>query len=176
MRHSPYTRRSVAGWVAGRMFEEIVAPYFAEVLAAIRSGLFDTIGHLDYVKKYLAPHVLPAAFAAAPEVYEPLLQALVERGTGLEVNASGLRQAPRETYPAPWAVARFRELGGGLVTAGSDAHRADSFAYGLAHACQVAGAAGFDELAIRRAPGAARAGSRVEIPDRLRGARANGGG
>ena len=50
------------------------------------------------------------------------------------MNSSGLRQAPRETYPAPWVVARFRELGGALVTAGSDAHRAASFAYGLAHA------------------------------------------
>ena len=44
----------MAGWVAGRSFDEIVAPYFAEVVAATRSELFDTIGHLDYVKKYLA--------------------------------------------------------------------------------------------------------------------------
>jgi len=169
MASSPYTGSRVTGWVAGRSFEEIVAPYFAEVVAAARSGLFDTIGHLDYVKKYLVGHVPPAAFAAAPEVYEPILRALVESGTGLEVNSSGLRQAPRETYPAPWVVARYRELGGQLVTAGSDAHRAASFAFGLAQAYRVAGAAGFAELAIRRAPGAARAGSRVRIPGRLRG-------
>ncbi len=172
MASSPYTGSRVAAWVAGKSFGEIVAPYFAEVVAAARSELFDTIGHLDYVKRYLAAHVRPAAFAAAPEVHEPVLRALVETGTGLEVNSSGLRQAPRETYPAPWVVARFRELGGELVTAGSDAHRAASFAYGLAHAYRVAGAAGFAELAIRRDPGEARAGSRVEIPGRLRGPRA----
>ena len=80
----------------------------------------------------------PSAFAARPDVYEPLLRALVETGTGLEVNASGLRQGPRETYPPPWAVARFRELGGTVVTAGSDAHAASHFAFGLARAYEIA--------------------------------------
>jgi histidinol-phosphatase (PHP family) len=172
MAHSPYTDDRVAGWVAGRSFDEIVAPYFAEVEAAIRSELFDTIGHLDYVKKYLVDHVPPSAFAARPDVYEPLLRALVETGMGLEVNASGLRQGPGETYPAPWAVARFRELGGTVVTAGSDAHAASHFAFGLARAYEILGAVGFEELAIRRAPWAPRAADRVAIPERLRGPRA----
>jgi histidinol-phosphatase (PHP family) len=168
---SPYVDGRVAGWVAGRSFDEIVAPYFAEVEAAIRSELFDTIGHLDYVKKYLGDHVPPSAFAARPDAYEPLLRALVETGTGLEVNASGLRQGPRETYPPSWAVARFRELGGTVVTAGSDAHAPSNFAFGLARAYEIAAAAGFEELAIRRAPGVPRAGDRVAIPERLRGPR-----
>lgn len=163
-RRSPYAASRVAAWIAGRSFADIVAPYFAEVVAAARSGLFDTIGHLDYVKKYLAAHLPPAAFGAAPEVYEAALAALVESGTGLEVNSSGLRQAPRETYPAPWVVARYRALGGKVVTAGSDAHHVRSFAYGLAHAYRVAAEAGFAEIAIRRHPGDPRAGGRVAIP------------
>lgn len=174
MAYSPYVDDRVATWVTGRTFDEIVAPYFAEVEAAIRSELFDTIGHLDYVKKYLADHVPPSAFAARPDVYEPLLRALVETGTGLEVNASGLRQAPGETYPAPWVVARFRELGGDVVTAGSDAHRASQFAFGLARAYATAAVAGFQELAIRRDGAAPRAADRVAIPERLRPARRAG--
>ncbi len=79
MADSPYTASRVAGWVAGRSFDEVVAPYFAEVEAAIRSELFDTIGHLDYVKKYVVNQVPPSAFAARPDVYEPLLRALVTR-------------------------------------------------------------------------------------------------
>ena len=164
---SPYLSRRVAGWVAGRTFDEIVAPYFAEVKAAIRSELFDTLGHLDYVKKYLVHHVPPAAFAARPDVYEPLLRALVETGTALEVNASGLRQPPGETYPPPPIVARFRALGGIRVTAGSDAHRADSFAYGLGHAYAALASAGFEALAFRRHVGDPRAGERLEIRARI---------
>ena len=166
---SPYLARRVAGWVAGRTFDEIVAPYFAEVEAAIRSELFDTIGHLDYVKKYLVGHVPPSAFAARPDVYEPLLRALVETGTALEVNSSGLRQPPGETYPAPPIVELFRSLGGVRVTAGSDAHRAGSFAYGLGHAYAALAAAGFEELAFRRRAGDPRAGEIVQIPAAVRG-------
>ncbi len=164
---SPYTASRVAGWVAGRTFDEVVAPYFDEVAAAIRSELFDTIGHLDYVKKYVVNQVPPSAFAARPDVYEPLLRALVETGTALEVNASGLRQPPGETYPAPPIVERFHALGGRRVTAGSDAHRARSFAYGLGHVYGALVAAGFEELAFRRHPGSPRAGASVEVPGRM---------
>ncbi len=151
---SPYKASRVAGWVAGRSFDQIVAPYFAEVEAAIRSDLFDTIGHLDYVKKYVVNHVPPSAFAARPDVYEPLLRALVDTGMALEVNASGLRQPPGETYPAPPVVERFRALGGSRITAGSDAHRARSFAYGLGHVYATIAAAGFEApRLVPRLPG-----------------------
>jgi histidinol-phosphatase (PHP family) len=168
---SPFIAHRVAGWVAGRTFDEVVAPYFGEVEAAIRSELFDTLGHLDYVKKYLVDHVPPSAFAARPDVYEPLLRALVETGMALEVNASGLRQPPGETYPAPSIVERFRALGGLRVTAGSDAHRARSFAYGLGHVYAAITGAGFEALAFRRHPGDPRAGTGVAIPDRVLGPR-----
>jgi histidinol-phosphatase (PHP family) len=150
---SPYLPRRVAGWAAGRPLREVVGPYFSEVIGAARSGLFDTIGHLDFVKRYLHPHVTPADLAAAPELYEPVLAALVESGTALEVNSSGLRQVPRETYPAAPVVARFRELGGRAVTAGSDAHRANDFAFGIEEGYRVAAAAGFEELLFRRGRG-----------------------
>jgi histidinol-phosphatase (PHP family) len=146
----PYVSDRVASFVAGRPLPEIIRPYFDEVLAAARSGLFDTLGHLDFVKRYLHPHVKPAELAAAPELYEPILCALVDSGMALEVNASGLRQGPRETYPPASVVARFRELGGRRVTAGSDAHRREHFAFGLATAYGHVARAGFDSLATRR--------------------------
>jgi histidinol-phosphatase (PHP family) len=149
---SPYKASNVGAFVSGRSLPDIVEPYFDEVVGAARSGLFDTIGHMDFVKRYLVPHVMPAQLAAAPELYEPVLRAMIEGGTALEVNASGLRQLARETYPAPAIVARFRELGGRHVTAGSDAHRTEWFAYGLAEAYRHVTAAGFDELTFRRGP------------------------
>jgi histidinol-phosphatase (PHP family) len=147
---SPYKAANVRSFVSGRSLPEIVAPYFDEVIGAARSGLFDTIGHMDFVKRYLVPHVLPAQLAAAPELYEPVLQAMIEAGSALEVNASGLRQLARETYPSPAIVARYHELGGLHVTVGSDAHRTEWFAYGLAEAYRHVTDAGFEELAFRR--------------------------
>jgi histidinol-phosphatase (PHP family) len=147
---SPYAAGNVRGWVAGRPLTEVMRPYFEDVEAAARSGLFDALGHLDFVKRYLVPYVMPADLARAPELYEPILHALVDSGTALEVNTSGLRQAANETYPSPAIVSRYRELGGRSVTVGSDAHRADAFAWGLADGYEVAAAAGFSSLAFRR--------------------------
>jgi histidinol-phosphatase (PHP family) len=147
---SPFHASRVAAWVQGKSLPEIVAPYFDEVLAAIRSGLFDTIGHLDFVKRYVSPYISPADFAAAPELYEPLLRALVDTGTALEVNTSGLRQAPRETYPSEAVVRQFGVLGGTALSAGSDAHDDRAFASGLEAGYRVALAAGVRELAFRR--------------------------
>ncbi|MGZ8515327.1 MAG: histidinol-phosphatase HisJ family protein [Candidatus Limnocylindrales bacterium] len=155
---SPYHASRVRGWVDGRSLAEIVEPSFKEVEAAARSGLFDTLGHLDVVKRYLHPHVSTSALAAAPELYEPILRALVESGTALEINTSGLRHPVAETYPSAAVVARFHALGGRAVTIGSDAHRRDHFAWALKDGYEEAAAGGFDALSFRRG------GGRVSVP------------
>jgi histidinol-phosphatase (PHP family) len=147
---SPFSERHVAGWAAGKSLAEIVEPAFTEVVAAARSGLFDTLGHIDMVKRYIYPHVTPAQLARAVELYEPILEALIDSGTALEINTSGLRHAVEEAYPAPAIVARFQEMGGRAITIGSDAHRADQFAWALADGYDAAADAGFEALAFRR--------------------------
>jgi histidinol-phosphatase (PHP family) len=151
MSDGPYARDRISSFMAGKSIAEAVAPYFAEVELAIRSGLFDTLGHMDMCKRWLVPWFKAADFAAAPEFYEPLLAALVESSTALEVNASGLRHPTGETYPGPWVVARFRELGGERVTVGSDSHLPHCFAFGIEEACEIVAAAGFDRLTLQRA-------------------------
>ncbi len=133
-----------------RSLAAIVAPYFDEVAAGARSGLFDAMGHIDFVKRYLVPHVPVADLAEAPELYDDILRALVDSGTALEVNTSGLRQAAGETYPSAAIVRRFRELGGTRLTVGSDAHRADAFAWALDDGYAHARESGFDTLTFRR--------------------------
>ena len=152
-RDSPYAADHVAGWVAGRSLDEIVAPYFEEVTAGARTGLFDAMGHIDFVKRFLVPHVTPMDLAAAPELYDPILAALVDSGTALEINTSGLRSPAVETFPSLAIVARFRAMGGRAVTVGSDAHTADSFAWALTDGYASAAEAGFTSLAFRRGGG-----------------------
>jgi histidinol-phosphatase (PHP family) len=155
---SPYHPSRVRGWVTGRSLAEIVEPSFSEVEAAARSGLFDSLGHLDVVKRYLHPHVSTEAFAEAPELYEPILRALVDSGTALEINTSGLRHAVAETYPSAAIIMRFRELGGRAVSIGTDAHHREHFGWGLTDGYASAASAGFEALAFRRGEG------RVTVP------------
>jgi histidinol-phosphatase (PHP family) len=160
---SPYWPSRVRSWVESRSLDEIVAPYYAEVIAAARTGLFDTIGHLDVVKRYLHPLITPVDLATRPDLQEPALRALVESGTALEVNSSGLRYPGAETYPSAAVVARFRELGGERVVVGSDAHSRGSFAHRLDESYRHLAAAGFEALTFRR--GVERA--RIQLPSRL---------
>ena len=138
----------------------MVAPYYAEIVAAARSGLFDTIGHLDVVKRYLHPHITAADLGLRPDLQEPALRAIIESGTALEINSSGLRYPGAETYPSAAVVARYRELGGERVVVGSDAHSRGSFAARLDTSYEHLAAAGFEALSFRR--GAERV--RIEVP------------
>lgn len=160
---SPYVRSDIWRWVEGHPLDEIVGPYFEQVVAAARSQLFDTIGHLDVVKRYLQPYVTPAQLASRPDLYEASLRALVDSGTALELNTSGLRHSVGETYPPAAIVERYRALGGERVTAGSDAHRADWLAWGLEDGYRILARAEFGELTFRRG------GERVSValPERF---------
>lgn len=160
---SPYVPSRVRTWATDRRIDEVVGPYFEQIVAAARSGIFDTIGHLDVVKRYLHPYVLPEDLAAHAELLDPALAALASSGTALEVNTSGLRHRVGETYPAPWAVVRYRDLGGTRVVAGSDAHRDEWFAWGLEAGYRLLAEAGFEQLAFRRGGDPVA----VPIPDRL---------
>jgi histidinol-phosphatase (PHP family) len=147
---SPYWASRVRAWIEDKSLDEVVAPYYDEIIAAARSGLFDTIGHLDVVRRYLYPMITTADLATRPDLQEPALQAIIESGTALEVNSSGLRYPGGETYPSAAAVARFRELGGEHVVAGSDAHSRGSFSARLDTSYAHLRAAGFEALAFRR--------------------------
>ena len=157
---SPYWASRVRGFIEGRALDEIVAPYYAEIIGAARSGLFDTIGHLDVVKRYLHPHISAADLAARPELKEPALRAIIDGGVALEVNASGLRYPGAETYPSAAVVARYRELGGERVVVGSDAHSRGSFAARLDESYNHLTAAGFEALTFRRGADLVR----IEVP------------
>ena len=154
---SPYWPSRVRAWVEGQSLDDVVAPYYEQIIAAARSGLFDTIGHLDVVRRYLYPMITTADLATRPDLPERALLAIVESGTALEVNSSGLRYPGAETYPSAAVVARFRELGGERVVVGSDAHSRGSFAAKLDRSYGHIQAAGFEALTFRRG------GERVQI-------------
>jgi histidinol-phosphatase (PHP family) len=121
-------------------------PYFEELLRATRSGLGDLLGHFDLVKRYGVAHYgqfEPADFA---DEIRAVLRAAVDEGVGLEINTSGLRQAPGEPYPGLAVLRWYREMGGKILTIGSDAHRVEHLAAGAKQALELAQAAGFTAI------------------------------
>jgi histidinol-phosphatase (PHP family) len=138
---------SVTAYFATHTQEEAYRPYFEELLRAARSGLGDLLGHLDLVKRYGVKQYGPFVPGAFEEEIRAVLRAAIMSGTGLELNTSGWRQAPGECYPALTILHWYRELGGEVVTVGSDAHHCDQLAAGIVTALDLIRTAGFRAVA-----------------------------
>lgn len=82
------------------------------------------------------------------DIIHQILQRLIERGKGLEVNTSGLRKGMSETLPNLEVLCWYKDLGGKIVVFGSDAHQPTDIAYGFDMASEVAQAAGFTQIAV----------------------------
>lgn len=123
------------------------APYFEELLRAAQSGLGDVLGHFDLVKRFGVRQYGPFEPETFQEEIRTVLRAAIDSGMGLELNTSGLRQSPGEPYPGLTILQWYHELGGEILTLGSDTHHANSLGEGLAQAQALAQAAGFRAIA-----------------------------
>ncbi|MCD6289226.1 MAG: histidinol-phosphatase [Anaerolineae bacterium] len=140
-------RRSMAAWSRTRTMREAYLPYFEELQRAADTGLFDAIAHLDLVKRYGALFYGPFDAAAFAEEIDAVLEAAIATGTAIEVNTSGLFNPAHEPFPQLGILRRYRELGGRVITIGSDSHDYGQLGRGLDVAMEYARAAGFDEIA-----------------------------
>ncbi len=128
--------------------QEIYDLYFEEVYNAARSGLFDVIAHLDLIKRYGTQFYGPFDFTRFSEQIERILKIIVEKGIGLEINTSGLTQAPGETYPGFEAIKLYKELGGEIITVGSDAHSPEAIGRNIDKGIELAREAGFEYITL----------------------------
>ncbi len=138
---------AMGAYFASHTERQAYGPYFVELLRAVQSGMGDVLGHLDLVKRYGIRQYGPLDPAAFEEEIREVLGAAAQRGMGLEVNTSGLRQSPGETYPGLTVLRWFREMGGEIITIGSDAHHVDDLGNGIAQAQAMAQEAGFRAMA-----------------------------
>jgi histidinol-phosphatase (PHP family) len=77
-----------------------------------------------------------------------VLRALIERGKGMEINTGSLRRRLAAACPPQAVVNWYREMGGELLTVGSDAHRAMDVGADISAALDMARAAGFTHIAL----------------------------
>ena len=135
-------------YFAQRAMQAAYRPYFAELRRAAASGLFDLIGHFDLAKRYGVDYYGPFDPAVFADEIHDILELMVEKGVGLEINTSGLRQPPQETFPGLAILKWYRQLGGEILTVGSDAHSAADLGRGIAQAVALARRAGFRAIAL----------------------------
>lgn len=128
----------------GKDVKECFRAYFEEILNNSKTFLgFDVYGHLDYIARYAPQGSDPFLYADYKNIIDEILKNLIENGKGIECNTSGLRKPLNATNPAPEIIKRYKELGGEIITIGSDAHVPKDVAAGFQTAASILKDCGF---------------------------------
>jgi histidinol-phosphatase (PHP family) len=109
-------------YISGGAKEKIYEDYFNEIYQLIQFADFDVIGHFDLIKRYAYTDFGNYEFAQYRDLLQVILEEIIKKGIGLEVNTSGMKNSVREPFPAWNVLALYRKLGGTILTFGSDAH------------------------------------------------------
>jgi histidinol-phosphatase (PHP family) len=126
--------------------EHVEREYFQRVYELVQSGDFDSLGHLDLVRRY-RPKALGAFRSLEHEdIIRAILRTLIARDRAFEINTSPLRRGLEATCPDLTVLRWYRELGGEKLTIGSDAHRPDQVGTGFDTARAMLHEAGFTRV------------------------------
>ena len=112
-------------WV-GRDVNEAIPRYLEETLKCVSVHTdYDVLGHLTYISKaHGNPGNKLIRYEDHREVIDAILAELVRHDKGMEVNTSGIDRCGGP-LPTMDIIRRFHDLGGRIVTVGSDSHNTD---------------------------------------------------
>ena len=111
---------------------------------------FDVYGHLDYMMRYapVSPEEKRYDYNEYSELFDTILTKLISNGKGIEINTSPLRSGLADTNPNIQVIKRYRELGGKIITIGSDAHKPGDVGTNFDVAIDMLKDAGFNHFNI----------------------------
>lgn len=130
---------------------DFLAYYFQGCYDLAVWGKFDVMTHLGYPERYIwGRYRIPVDFTPYEDLIHATLKKLVEDGKALEINTAGYRQGLGKTIPVLRIIQQYHDLGGELVTLGSDAHRAEDVASDFEVAMDILTSVGYRYFAFYR--------------------------
>jgi histidinol-phosphatase (PHP family) len=125
--------------------------YFQSVLDNLKAfSNFDVYGHLDYIVRYSPNQNKYFSYNQYKEILDEILNCLIEKGIGLECNTSGLKYGLGHPHPNEDILGRYRQLGGEILTVGSDAHAPAQIGYEFSRIRDLLISCGFQYYTIFR--------------------------
>lgn len=104
--------------------------YYEETLENIRKfDCFDCYGHLDYIIRYVPKDRGDFCTGDYRELIDEILKTLIAKGKGIECNTAGFKYGLGHPNPHEDILRRYFELGGEILTIGSDGHKPEHVAY-----------------------------------------------
>ncbi|HOQ16211.1 MAG TPA: histidinol-phosphatase HisJ family protein [Defluviitaleaceae bacterium] len=123
--------------------------YFECVLDNVKKyNYYDVYGHLDYINRYGNYENKILSYEDYSDIIDTILKTIIEAGKGIEINTSGFRYGLGHPSPQFAIVKRYKELGGEIITVGSDAHRKEDICSHFDCAYEMLKKAGFSKITV----------------------------
>ena len=118
--------------------------YFSQVLEMCRWGRFDILGHLSYPLRYICgKYGISIDMERYRDKCAEIFEILIKNGKGIEINTSSLFTDYKATMPDKDLVMLYKDLGGEIISLGSDAHCAENLGQGIEIGAELARKCGF---------------------------------
>lgn len=106
----------------GRSQKEYNDEYYEELLTIVQNFKgYSVLAHMDLIQRYDPAGFYP--FEENREVITEILKQVIADGKGIEINTSSHRYQLPDLQPSTPILKLYKELGGTIVTLGSDSHK-----------------------------------------------------
>lgn len=106
----------------GKTQKEYNEGYYEELLRVVKAYQnYSVLGHLDLITRYDLNGPYP--FSKVKPLVAEILKVAIAGGKGIELNTSYHRYGLKDTTPARAILELYRDLGGEIITLGSDSHK-----------------------------------------------------
>lgn len=130
---------------AGRSQREYNERYYEEMLRVVRLYKnYSVLGHMDLIKRYDQAGIYP--FEKVRPLIAEILKIAISDCRGIEVNTSFHRYGLSDSMPSTELLRLYRDLGGKIVTIGSDSHSPSHLGTYLQKAKEQLSALGFQHF------------------------------
>lgn len=117
-------------YTKGKSPLEAINAYYDYMYQCIESyDNYDVLGHIDYIDRYFDTPGLIPEFNTYSSKVEKVMKKIISAKKGIEINTAGLRYGLNYFHPKADILKLYKELGGEIITIGSDAHTPEHLNY-----------------------------------------------
>ena len=129
----------------GKTKSECVHDYYQEMLDLINMyDDYSVLGHFDLIRRYVeAPEPV---LADSYDIIADILKTVIKKDKGIELNTSHIRYGLHDWMPARDVLELYHDLGGRIITIGSDSHKKDHLGFYIREGQELLKEIGFREF------------------------------
>lgn len=140
---------SFDNYTKGKIPIDAMEKYYKEMYQCVKEfDNFDTLGHIDYIDRYFEDYTNLPKYEEYQHLIVDVLKLIISKGKGIEINTAGIRYGLNYYHPKMQILKLYKELGGEIITIGSDAHTTDCIGYDYRNVARMLRDLGFNHIHI----------------------------